>query len=139
MRYLIAVVLLSACAVAKDETTFTVPDEVQNALRGVALLRDTMRDPDSLVIEHVYARMSHKPDHPMLCISYRAHNGFGGYSHDVAEYKGGNNLNPGTLKGIGWCTGIERNLDRLERKGWAEITEEYAKAASAKEQKADKK
>jgi hypothetical protein len=139
MRYCIAVVLLAACAFAKDQTTFTVADEVENALHGVAALRDVMRDPDSLVIEHVYAMMGHKPDHPMQCIVYRARNGFNGYDRTIAEYKGGKDINSDASNNFSHCGGIQRWWDKAVKHGWAEITEEYAKAASAKDQKAAEK
>lgn len=106
-----------------------------NASHGVAVLRERMRDPDSLVIEHVYARMNHNPDHPLLCIAYRAHNGFGGYSNDIAEYRGGQDIHSETIGHLGWCGGIERNLKTAIRKGWADITDEYVKVSSQKTEK----
>lgn len=115
----IAVLFLTSCAFGEDE--------VANAQRGAALLREKMRDPDSLVIEHVYAKMDHKPDHPLMCIAYRAHNAFGGYSRQMAEYKGGDNVNSDAGESISRCAGIERNWKRASKKGWADITAEYFK------------
>jgi hypothetical protein len=62
-----------------------------------------------------------------MCIPYRSRNGFGGYTHNVAEYKGGNDFSMGFR-----CAGIERNLDKALQKGWADITDEYLKAAAEK-------
>ena len=113
----------------------TASDDVAGALRATELLRERMVDPDSLVIEHVYAKADHKPDHPLMCIPYRSRNGFGGYSHGVAEYKGGNNLNAAGGESMGWCLGIERNLDRAMKKGWIDLTDEYFKAAKERAEK----
>jgi hypothetical protein len=107
-RVVLVVLLFTACAFGEDE--------VANAQRGVALLRDKMRDPDSLVIEHVYAKMDHKPDHPLMCIGYRAKNAFGGYGRQMAEYKGGDSVNADAGNSIGWCAGIERNWNRASRR-----------------------
>jgi hypothetical protein len=125
----LAVVLALSCA-----SFAAASDEVATALHATDLLRAKMRDPDSLVIEHVYAKVDHKPDHPLMCIPYRSHNAFGGYSHGVAEYKGGNNLNAAGGESVGWCLGIERNLDKRLKKGWVDLTDEYFKAAKEAEQ-----
>ena len=83
---LLWVVVLSVCALASDKSdkSDVARDYVSNAVRAADLLRARMVDPDSMVIEHVYAKPS-KPGHPLLCIPYRSRNGFGGYSHGVAE------------------------------------------------------
>ena len=96
-------------------------------MRAAELLRAKMLDPDSLVIEHVYAKIDHKPDHPLMCIPYRSRNSFGGYTHNVAEYKGGNDFRMGFR-----CAGIERNLDRALKSGWVDMTNEYQKAVAEK-------
>jgi len=129
---LLTLTLVSSCAFAKDEQSFVASDEVRNAASGVELLRASLRDPDSMVVEHVYAKMSHKPDHPLICIAYRAKNGFGGYGYDIAEYKGGRSLQVETIGKLGWCGGIERNLDRAIKKGWSDITAEYRAQSEAK-------
>ena len=123
MKTLLVVLVLLGCAFG------AASDEVAAALHATELLRARMRDPDSLVIEHVYAKADHKPDHPLMCIPYRSHNAFGGYTHNVAEYKGGENVNAAGDQSIGWCTGIERNLDKRLSKGWVDLTGEYLKAA----------
>jgi hypothetical protein len=65
----------------------------------------------------------------MLCMPYRSKNGFGGYSHGVAEYKGGDDIGANAENSIGWCSGIERNLKKALKKGWVDLTDEYLKAA----------
>ena len=49
---------------------------------AVRLLRESLRDPDSLVLENVFAR------HPAyaICIRYRAKNGFGGYNREFVAF-----------------------------------------------------
>ena len=105
--------------------------DVGVALRGVDLLRDRIRDPDSLVIERVYAKTDHKPDQPQMCIRFRSRNGFGGYVRNMAEYEGGNSLDPNADEHFSPCAGIEQNWNRAVKKGWADITDEYLKAAVA--------
>jgi hypothetical protein len=122
MKKLALVVLLCAISASAE-------DEIANAQRGVALLREQMRDPDSLVIEHIYAKMDHKPDHPQMCIVYRAKNGFGGYGREIAEYTG-KRMEADAGNAIGPCNGIERNWDRAVKKGWADITDKYKAAAN---------
>src|SRR5438128_856534 len=117
MKSLAVVLILLGCAFG------AASDEVAAALHATELLRARMRDPDSLVIERVYAKADHKADHPMMCIPYRSRNAFGGYSHGVAEYKGGNNLNAAGGESIGWCSGIERNLERAMKKGWVDLSD----------------
>ena len=130
MRYAVVLFLLSSLAIAKNES-YSIADEVKNATDGVAALRAVMREPESLVVEHIYAKMEHKVDRPVICISYRAKNGFGGFSAEIAEYKGGRSINPNMGRGFGWCSGIERNLDRAMAKGWSDITPDYQKSLSS--------
>lgn len=75
--------------------------------------------------------MDHKPDHPLMCIVYRARNAFNGYERQMAEYKGVDSVNADAGNSIGWCAGIERNWNRAVKKGWADITNEYLKATPA--------
>ncbi len=105
--------------------------EVSFALKAIELLRNRMRNPDSLVIEHVYARKTGKP---LLCIPYRAHNAFGGFTNDIAEYKGGDSISTSGLESIGWCAGIERNWNRAVKKGWVDISQDYFRAVTEKHQ-----
>jgi hypothetical protein len=134
-KLIVAIAVLSISAWAKDQpTTPSIPDEVANAQRGVESLRGALRDPDSLVVERVYGLLTHKPGHPMICIVYRARNGFNGYTRDIAEYHG-SSLMAGTLgpEGFGTfgshCESVQRGWDRALRHGWADLTDEYAKAA----------
>jgi hypothetical protein len=46
---------------------------------AVALLRRNLRDPDSLAIDHVFARTA-----TTICVAYRARNGFGGMNRGFA-------------------------------------------------------
>src|SRR5437773_12402678 len=94
---ILLMLLCTAISLAKDETSFTVADEISNATKAVTLLREQLREPDSLVVEHVYGALSHKPDKPMICILYRARNGFNGYERDIAEYRGGDRIDASTL------------------------------------------
>ncbi len=128
---LLIVLFLCAAVVSAKEApqTFTVKDEVANALRAVALLREAMRDPDSLVIEHVYALMSHKVDQPFLCIAYRGRNAFNGYDREIARYKGHELSAEGSDSFTTSCGDILRGWNRAANHGWAEITDEYTKAA----------
>ncbi len=126
MKHFVPLLVLMSASV------FAADDNLASALRATTLLREKMVDPDSLVIEHVYAKGDRKSNRPLLCMPYRSRNGFGGYSHGVAEYKGGNDLNPSGDEGFGWCAGIERNLTRALKKDWVDLTDEYLKATAAK-------
>jgi len=130
MRYLGVVLFLAALSLASDKIQSDTATEVKNAVAGVELLRDSLNDPDSLVVERIYARMEHKPDTPTICIAYRARNKFNAYIRDIAEYGGKSKILPQTLGKGGWCGGIDRNLDRALSHGWADITDEYKKEAS---------
>ena len=114
----------------------TIDGEVPTALQAVTVLRQQLLDPDSLVIEHVFASLYHKPQHPQLCITHRAHNSVGGYAYHVAEYTGGIHLNlEAENMFAGRCAdmfGGSQNRwftpAQLERARWAEITDQYRKA-----------
>ena|SRR5438876_49952 len=130
MTKLILILFLCGAASAKQvPQTFTVKDEVANALRAVALLRDVMRDPDSLVIEHVYALMSHKVDQPFVCIAYRARNGFSGYVREIARYKGHELSADEADRFTTSCGEILQVWNRASAHGWADLTDDYFKAA----------
>jgi hypothetical protein len=49
---------------------------------AVHMLRSSLRDPDSLVLEHVYSRIPVTA----ICIEYRAKNGFGGVNRERAAF-----------------------------------------------------
>lgn len=118
--------VVSSSVVAKDDAQSTVADEVVIAKQGISLLHNNMKDPDSFRVEHVYAKMQHKAGHPLQCIVYRSKNSFGGYVHNVAEYKGGDAMSMGFM-----CSGIERNLKRALAKDWQDITEECGVSTSS--------
>jgi len=115
----LAFLLIACFAVAEDE--------LPAAKRGVDLVRASAKDPDSLVIERIYAKTEHKPGHPWLCIRYRAKNSLGGYVREMAQYKG-SSIDRDTLGG---CASIESNWDRAVKRSWTDITEQYAKSVSA--------
>ncbi len=64
-------------AVASSST-----DNYAAAMVAVRLLRESLRDPDSLVLENVFAR---RPAYA-ICIRYRAKNGFGGYNREFVAF-----------------------------------------------------
>jgi hypothetical protein len=67
---------------------------------------------------------------PLMCIVYRARNGFGGYNHDVSEYTGGKDFSMGFR-----CAGIERIWIALsKRRGFVDLTDDYFKAVAEKRQ-----
>jgi hypothetical protein len=59
-----------------------------------ASLKQALRDPDSVVFEKVLA----SDDGGVVCIRYRARNGFGGMDREHATFTGG----PGTTSGVAW-------------------------------------
>jgi hypothetical protein len=63
-----------------------------------------------------------------MCILYRSRNGFGGYSNGVAEYKG-TKLDPDMNEKWGMCHGVKGISDKAAKNGWADITDDYFKAA----------
>jgi hypothetical protein len=87
-----------------DPSTMQPPDaRVAQALRAANRLQSAVRDPDSLVIEHVYTRISDTfpftapKGVEMTCIEYRARNGFGGMNRAAVlywEHKNKFTLNP---------------------------------------------
>jgi hypothetical protein len=101
-------------------------DNVAVALRGVDVLRENLKDPDSLVVEHIY--INTKSDKPQMCIRYRAKNSYGGYGREIVKYKGGNLLAADFLSS---CVHVEDSWNWATKKGWIEITDDYMKAAAA--------
>ena len=75
-----------ADALGRQRRQATVTDAVS--------LRQAMRDPDSLVFEKILA----SDDGGVVCIRYRARNGFGGMDRERATFTGG----PGTTSGAAW-------------------------------------
>lgn len=122
MRRLVLVLLVCCCPLF-------AADEVAMAVHAVKVLHDNAKDPDSLVVEKIYANS--KSDKPQLCIRYRARNGYGGYEKEMAKYKG-DKLEPDVLGG---CFNIERKWDWATKKGWSDITDQYVKAAAAPAEK----
>ena len=108
-------------------------EEVANALRAVTMLREVMRDPDSLVIEHIYALMNHKVDQPFLCIAYRGRNAFNGYDREIARYKGHELSTDGSDAFTTSCSEILREWNRASNHGWVDLTDEYFQAAKEAE------
>jgi hypothetical protein len=141
-KLIVAIAVLSISAWAKDHQLISpsIADEVANAERGVESLRGVLRDPDSLVVEQVYGALMHKPGHPVICIVYRARNGFNGLTRDIAEYHA-DSLTPSTVGLEGFaaiglhCQEMLR-WKKLAEHGWADFTDEYVKAA--KEPKTEK-
>jgi hypothetical protein len=129
MKRLAAVLCFAVFALAADKVQSDTQTETKNAIAGVEALRSVLNDPDSLVVERIYANMNHKPDKPTICIAYRARNLSNGYLHDVAQYSG-KKIEAQTLGSMGWCAGIERNREHALSHGWADITDEYQKQAA---------
>ena len=121
----ITLLLLSALAL-QSASTPTKP-EVAQALRGAVALQDTMRDPDSFVIEKVFI-LTNKKGYQSTCYEYRSRNGFGGMNRDAAtytEYKGKAKVSPNSLWGPK-CTDIEKG-----RLPFVDITSEFQEAGKA--------
>lgn len=99
-------------------------NDVATAVRGVEALRSQMRDPDSLRVETVYIKPDKKADHPAsLLFCYRAKNGLGGYTREMARIKNG------TVYDVpDGCALL--NPRRLIKIGWVDITDEYLKVAA---------
>lgn len=119
---LVLVLLFAAIAFGEDNLLI--------ATQGVKLVRDNAKDPDSLVIERIFLKTDRKPDHPQMCIRFRARNAMGGFVREMAEYKGGTNLIPNADQGFSPCNGIERRWDWMSKHGWVDLTDEYAKKAT---------
>jgi len=93
----LVVLLMTGLLQARKEVILSPEDiavDVQRAIKGVPLLRSAMKDPDSFVLEGVHVREPNKQGISDICYSYRARNGFGGYSgtgtarlnsHDVVD------------------------------------------------------
>lgn len=61
----------------------TPDSEPSAAAIGFLALKKAMRDPDSFVLEGALAR----PGNDVVCFTYRAKNGFGGYTNGSAVFK----------------------------------------------------
>jgi len=104
-------------------------DNVAIAVRGVDILRENLKDPDSLVVEHIY--INTKSDKTQMCIRYRAKNSYGGYGREIVKYTGGNLLAVDIFGCVySTCTHVEDSWKWATKKGWIEITDEYLKAAA---------
>jgi hypothetical protein len=129
---LVTFLLISALALQSASTP--IKPEVAQAVRGAALLRDAMRDPDSFAIEKVfmYAGKDKKGfEFQNTCYEYRARNGFGGMNRDAAsytEYKGKAKLTTSNLFGPKCVT-----KDK-ETSLYADITAEFQEAAKAEKE-----
>lgn len=123
------ITLLLLSALAFQSTSTPTEPEVAQALRGAVALQDTMRDPDSLVIEKVFI-LTNKKGVQITCYEYRARNRFGGMNRDAAaytEYKGKAkvDINYGALRGPK-CVNKEHP--------YADITAEFKEAEKAEKQ-----
>ena len=121
MKKMLLVMLVCCCPLFAQ-------DNVAVAVRGVELLRNHLRDPNSLIIERIYV-LSKSVKAP-ICIRYRSRNGFGGYVREMAEYKGGDNLDsePEFSRCPGLLADVDQSVkDRAIKKGWVDITDEYLK------------
>src|ERR1700674_1222336 len=101
MKKMTLVLLVCCCPLFAE-------DNVAVAVRGVELLRNHVRDPDSLVIERIY--VNSKSVKAPMCIRYRSRNGFGGYVKEMAEYRGGDDLDSEPL--LSRCPGLDADIDR---------------------------
>jgi len=87
---LLLILALVAIGVTAQETPPNSPKAAVNDLRN------KVRDPDSFVLERAWI-MPNKWG-GILCVTYRAKNGFGGYNRELAVYnhKGGRKANETT-------------------------------------------
>jgi hypothetical protein len=76
----------------KEDALFKQRSEA--AVTDVVSLKQSLRDPDSLVFEKILAT----DDGSTVCITYRARNGFGGMNREHAVFAGG----PGTTSASTW-------------------------------------
>jgi hypothetical protein len=81
-----------SAADAKEDMQYKQRSEAAVA-DGVSL-KQSLRDPDSLVFEKILA----SDDGNVVCVTYRARNGFGGMNRDHAVFNGG----PGTTSAAPW-------------------------------------
>ena len=68
-------------------------DQKEAAARAVAVIRKSVRDPDSLVVEQIFMR--NPPN--VVCIAYRAKNGFGGVNRTGAVVSSGVSISDPTV------------------------------------------
>jgi hypothetical protein len=94
---------------AEKNKTVDDPQSIrfQNSMAAAVQLRDSMRIPDSLILEEVWAN----EDGSVICFKYRAQNGFGGMNRGEAYTQNGMiQVDADAASYNRFCVGMSHNL-----------------------------